>query len=66
MSAEEYVQQAQIHAADMQYRLAQEQLRPFHLLRPTLGFEGDKWCYLHGPNLAEGLGLTEPSRSPYV
>ncbi len=46
---------AWVNAGLMAQGAALEYTRPCVLFRPTLGLDGDKWCALYGPNLAEGV-----------
>ena len=43
------------NAAARKEALADEMLRPFMLLKPTLSADGNMWCFLYGDNLQDGV-----------
>lgn len=42
-------------AAENEAANAVERGRPFVLLKPSMGRDGNQWCALYGPNLMEGV-----------
>lgn len=54
-ASERRLHQAQMKAARAARTAAEEQQRPFHLLRPRIFPEGNMWCALYGENLQAGV-----------
>lgn len=52
---EQAVQNAFFNAAQCMQIAAMEQHRPFHLLKPPVFPDGDKWCALYGEDLQMGV-----------
>jgi|KBSMisStandDraft_5_1062788.scaffolds.fasta_scaffold2433374_2 hypothetical protein len=44
-----------MQAAELEYQRAAELARPFYLLNPKIGIDGNMYCFLHGSNLMEGV-----------
>ena len=40
---------------DLECRLSHELLRPFRMMKTTIGRDGNKWCVLYGENLQNGV-----------
>jgi hypothetical protein len=38
-----------------QHEMIDEQMRPFHLLKPAIGIDGNQYFFLYGTNLMEGV-----------
>ena len=54
-ATEQSVLNAQWNAAYSTDITAQEQRRPFMLLKPKMYMDGNVWCALYGDNIQEGV-----------
>lgn len=52
---EQEILQCKLDAACTDQERAEENMRPFMLLKPQMFKDGDKWCALYGENLQDGV-----------